>query len=115
MEREVNVAKLDPIGFCKTGDEAKIASFGESAVSPTFSRKTIRTRLNPSQIDSKMFLAREERQRLREAEKQLREKGRISADRQRANDELQKLRNKIEQTPAKIDVFDEKHESESEL
>ena len=47
--------------------------------------------------------------------KQLREKGRISADRQRANDEMQKLRNKIEQTQAKIDAFDEEHESESEL
>ena len=28
---------------------------------------------------------------------------------------MQKLRNKIEQIPAKIDVFDEKHEIESEL
>ena len=42
---------LGPIGFCKTGDEAKIVSFGERAASPTFSRKTIRTCLNPSQID----------------------------------------------------------------
>ena len=54
---KVNVAKLGPIGFCKTGDEAKIVSFGEKAASPTFSRKTIRTCLNPSQIDSKMLLA----------------------------------------------------------
>ena len=61
---------------------------GQRAASPTFSRKTIRTWLNPSQMDSKMLLAqkartinkstREERQRLREAEKQLREKGRIA-------------------------------------
>ena len=51
-KEEVNIAKRGPIGFCKTGDEAKIVSFGESAVSPTFSRKTIRTCLNPSQIDS---------------------------------------------------------------
>ena len=54
---KVNVAKRGPIGFCKTGDEAKIVSFGESAASPTLSRKTIRTCLNPSQIDSKMLLA----------------------------------------------------------
>ena len=51
-KEEVNIAKRGLIGFCKTGDEAKIVSFGESAVSPTFSRKTIRTCLNPSQIDS---------------------------------------------------------------
>ena len=56
-KEEVNIAKLGPIGFYKTGDEAKIVSFGESTVSPTFSRKTIRTCLNPSQTDSKMFLA----------------------------------------------------------
>ena len=46
-----------PNFFCKIGDEAKIVSFGERAASPTFSRKTIRTCLNPSQIDSKMLLA----------------------------------------------------------
>ena len=56
-KEEVNIAKLGQIGFCKTGDEAKIVSFGGSAVSPTFSRKTIRTCSNPSQIHSKMFLA----------------------------------------------------------
>ena len=56
-KEEVSVAKLGPIGFCKTGDEAKIVSFGERAVSPTFSRKTIRTCLIPSQIDAKTLLA----------------------------------------------------------
>ena len=54
---KVNVAKLGRIEFCKTGDEAKIVSFGERAAIPTFSRKTIRTCLNPSQIDSKILLA----------------------------------------------------------
>ena len=45
---EKNVAKLGPIGFCKIGDEAKIVSFAaERAACPTFSRKTIRTCLNP--------------------------------------------------------------------
>ena len=125
----VNVAKLGPIGFCKIGDEAKIVSFGETAASPTFSRKTIRTCLNPSQIDSKMLLAQKPKISLQRTinrpekkdnaqerrKKQLREKGRISTDCQRANDEVQKLRNKIEQTQAKIDAFDEEHESESEL
>ena len=124
-----NVAKLGPIGFCKIGDEAKIVSFGERAASPTFSRKTIRTCLNPSQIDSKMLLAQKPKISLQRTinrpekkdnaqerrKKQLRENGRISTDRQRANDEKQKLRNKIEQTQAKIDTFDEEHESESEL
>ena len=118
---KVNFAKLDPIGFSKKGDVAKIVSFGpKGGESDSFKKndsgllKSLTDRFKNTLGPKAEDIIAEDNKLITE-EKQLREKEKIAVDHQRANDEVPNLRNKIEQTQAKIDPFDEEHRSESEL